>query len=132
MLRHDRELAMTGIGTWLRVAINEALLRLGDTARLCDLVDLLAIDRHEVQDMMPSRFITAARRAPRDAERCLARGLLASEPLARSVSAYLAAAIPLPALAPALTAAAADPDPDVRYAADWALAHLDSVGDRRP
>jgi hypothetical protein len=54
------------------------------------------------------------------------RGLAAPETGARTLSAYVAAAVPLPGLRDDLVAARADPDADVRRAAGWALAHLGS------
>lgn len=124
MWAHEEETRGIIVGTWMRVAVAEALVRLGRFDHLCDLVDLFGIDKHEVQDIMPSRWIIEARRAPDVAHRCLARGLGADTPLARKLSAYIAAAMPLPALAPELRAATNDPDPGVRYAATWALGRL--------
>lgn len=130
MWAHEEETRGLIVGTWMRVAVAEALVRLGRLDHLCDLVDLFGIDKHEVQDIMPSRWILEARRAPDIAHRCLARGLGAEAPLARKLSAYLAAAMPLPALAPELRAATNDSDPGVRYAATWALGRLTAPGAR--
>jgi HEAT repeat protein len=112
------------VGTWIRVAVAEALVRLGRPDHICDLVDMLDIDKHEVQDIMPSRLITEARRYPQEAVRCIARGFTAPDALARANSAFIAGAASLPALAPGLHAAASDTDPDVRLAARWALARI--------
>jgi HEAT repeat protein len=112
------------IGTWLRVAIAESLVRLGRAERMCDLVDMLEIDKHEVQDIMPSRLIIEARRHPEEAVRCITRGLTAPDAFARANSAFIGGAASLPALAPGLHAAASDTDPDVRLAARWALARI--------
>jgi HEAT repeat protein len=112
------------IGTWLRVAIAESLVRLGRPERMCDLVDMLHIDKHEVQDIMPSRLIREARRHPEEAVRCIGRGLTAPDAFARANSAFIGGATSLPALAPGLRAAASDTDPDVRLAARSALARI--------
>jgi len=129
VLQHERELDLAVGGTWVRVAVCEALVRLGRPDYLCHLVDMLGIDRHEVQDMMPSRLISEARRVPEDATRCLARGLAATEPLARQVSAYVAGVIPLPTLRRELaTMSTDDSDRTVRRAAAWSLARLDADG----
>lgn len=112
------------VGTWLRVSIAEALVRLGHPERMCDLVDMLEIDKHEVQDIMPSRLIAEARRHPEEAVRCITRGLASPDAFARANSAFVGGAASLPALAPGLQAAASDTDPDVRLAVRWALARV--------
>jgi HEAT repeat protein/4-amino-4-deoxy-L-arabinose transferase-like glycosyltransferase len=124
MLEHRRELALSVVGTWQRVALHEALASLGRPEHLCDLVVLLRRQAHEVQDIMPSNFIRIARRHPEEAARCLARGLGDAEPLAREMSAYLGGAIPLAGLAPALRDALRAEEPAVRHAAAWALGRV--------
>jgi HEAT repeat protein len=111
-------------GDGCRVDRAMALVRLGRPAYLCELVDLFGIERHEIQDGIPSFVIAESRRSPLEGARCLARGLDAPEPLARIVSAYVAGQIPLPALADALEVRAHDPDTAVRAAADWALQRI--------
>src|SRR5439155_85462 len=77
---------------YLRVAAAEALARAGRTEHLCDLVETLAIPLHEVQDVVPSALLDAARMHPAEVATCLARGLADPTPLAREVSAWIVGA----------------------------------------
>ncbi|HUE31252.1 MAG TPA: glycosyltransferase family 39 protein [Verrucomicrobiae bacterium] len=108
----------------LRVAAAEALARAGRTEHLCDLVDALAIPLHEVQDVVPSALLDAARTHPAEVAACLARGLADPAPLAREVSAWVAGVARADGVAPALRRALADPRREVRIAAAWATGQL--------
>ncbi len=109
---------------YLRVAAAEALARAGRTEHLCDLVETLAIPLHEVQDVVPSALLDAARMHPEEVATCLARGLADSTPLAREVSAWIVGAARAAGAVPALRRALADPRREVRIAAAWAVGQL--------
>jgi hypothetical protein len=111
-------------GTLHQVEALEVLVELGQTARLCDLVALLGLEQHEVQDWVPRFLIGAAVGHPAELAGCLARGLEASPPLAREVTAWVAGSAGLTAMAPPLRRVLADPVPGVRMAAAWALGML--------
>ena len=109
---------------YLRVAAAEALARTGRTEHLCDLVETLAIPLHEVQDVVPSALLDAARMHPEEVATCLARGLADPTPFAREVSAWIVGAARAGGAAPAVRRALADPRREVRIAAAWAAGQL--------
>jgi HEAT repeat protein len=130
VIRTEVGLVRREYGAHLRIAAAEALVRLGRPAALCTLVDHLSLQIHEAQDTMPSVIIDEARRNPEAAASCLAHGLESPSPLERETSAWIAGAVPLAAVAPALRQAAADATPAVRIAAVWALGRLRDPGAR--
>jgi HEAT repeat protein len=115
---------------FLQVVAARGLVRLGEPARICDLMALLATRKHEVQDTVPSWVIAEARAEPREVERCVAQLLRDAPPLARETSAWIAGAAGLAGTAPALRAALEDPAPAVRIAAIWALGVLGDAAAR--
>jgi HEAT repeat protein len=131
VIRVERGLVREEYGAHLRIAAAEALVQLGRPEQLCTLVTHLALRIHEAQDTMPSVLIELVRRHPREGARCLAGGLASRAALAREMSAWVAGAVPLPAVAPELRAAAGDGDGAVRVAAVWALGRVRD-GEARP
>lgn len=106
---------------FLQIVSAKGLVALGKPEAMCTLVDLLGIQRHDVQDMMPSFLIGWAAQYPQQLATCLERGLKNDEALGREMSAWLAGITKLTATAPALRAALDDKVPAVRIAATWAL-----------
>lgn len=111
----------------LRTAFGKALVRLGRPERAADLVALLGIQQHEVQDAVPSFLIDMASRYPAEVGAALARGLADGNALAREVCAWIAGAASLRMTAPALRRALDDPAVGVGVAATWALGVLGDV-----
>jgi len=111
-------------GSLLQVVALEALVELGQPERLCDLVALLGVEKHDVQDGVPSFLVDAAAVHPAELGPCLARGLAASAPLARELAAWVSGSAGLSGMTPALRQALTDPVPGVRMAAGWALGML--------
>jgi len=130
VIRRETGLLHEAFGAHLRIAAAEALVRLGHPEELCTLVEHLALPIHDAQDTMPSVLIDLARRHPDEAARCLGRGLASASPLEREMSAWVAGAVPLPALAPALRGVASGADTAGRIAAVWALGRLRDGGAR--
>lgn len=108
----------------LRVALAEALVRLGRPEHVADLVELLGLQRHEVQDALPSFLIETAARYPAEVAAALARGMRSPLPLARETCAWIAGGARAKAAGAMLRATLADPQPGVRLAAAWALGRL--------
>jgi HEAT repeat protein len=109
---------------YLRLVAVYGLVRGQGPDRLCALVNLLGDKRHEYQDAVPSLLLDEAVEHPDALSACL-RGSLADTPArAREMSAWMAGAAGLRALAPALRDALADPERRVRIASAWALGRL--------
>ena len=106
---------------YLRAVAAQALVELGQARYLCTLTSLLGVQRHEVQDTVPSFLITEGPKHPRAFTRCLGDGLGQRRPLGREVNAWVAGAAAQESVRGVLRAALADTVPRVRLAAAWAL-----------
>jgi HEAT repeat protein len=102
----------------------QALVRLGERRYVCELVALLAFQKHEVQDLVPSFLLETARTMPDEVGRCLAESIRQGALLEREMAAWVAGAAGLAATSPALRPALDDPFVPVRIAAVWALGAL--------
>ena len=109
---------------YFRVIATVALFRLGETERLCDVVEILGRHKHDVQDSIPNILLELGRTHADLVAGCLEQGLADRERLAREVVAWTSGAAGLPAVAPALRRALDDPERRVRIAAVWALGAL--------
>jgi HEAT repeat protein len=108
----------------LRVAAAEALVRLGRLEHLDELVGVLGVQKHEVQDVVPSTLLEVGRVHPAEVGAALGRMMIEGNPLARETSAWVAGALPAAAAGPALRRALEDRAVGVRIAAAWAVGRL--------
>ena len=109
---------------FLQVIAARGLIALGETDKACDLVRLLGLFKHDVQDSVPSYLISVARDHPTEVTQCLVEGMKDPQPLAREGAAWIAGAAGLGGASPALRASLDDRVPAVRIAAIWALGVL--------
>jgi len=115
---------------FLQVIGAEGLVRGGNEAGLCPLVDLLGLRKHETQNVVPSFLLEDVPPAHEEAlTRCLVAGLGSESDLEREVSAWVAGAAKLGGTASALHEATTDGTDEVRGAARWALGELGLMGD---
>ena len=114
----------------LRLPMALALVRLGRLEYLRTLGELLGVQRHEVQDVVPTFLIELARSRPEPVADELVRMLEQGDALARENAAWIAGAASAGTTASALRTALDDPAPAVRAAAAWALGMLQDTGAR--
>jgi HEAT repeat protein len=114
----------------LQVTSAQALVALGDTDRLCDLVEMLARPQHEIQNFVPSYLIETSVTHPAETVRCMREGLTSPSPRTREATAWIAGAAGLTALEPQLVALLDDHAEAPRIAAIWALGMLAAPGSR--
>lgn len=114
----------------IRVAAAEALVRLGRLEHLDELVGVLGIQKHEVQDTVPSFLVEAAAAHPERVGAELGRMLQEGNAMARENAAWISGEARTPAAAPALRRALDDPALAVRIAAAWALGQLGDAAAR--
>ena len=114
----------------LQVTAAQALVALGQTHRLCDLVEMLAEPQHEVQNFVPSYLIETSVTHPSETLRCVGKGLASDSARTREASAWIAGAAGLTALEPQLVTLLEDRSVAPRIAAIWALGVLATPGSR--
>ncbi len=103
-----------------------ALVALAPEGLACELTRLLARPEAAVQELVPSRLLDLAERAPEiraEVVRCVSQAIV-DETTARVPALWVAAALGDPALLPVVRDAITVGTPDVRRAAAWALGEL--------
>lgn len=106
----------------LQVLAAQSLVALGRPERLCDLVEMLGRQKHDIQDTVPSYLIAMTRVHPETSRHCLASGLAARASRVRELSAWIVGASGMRELGPALLPLLEDRR--ARLAAIWALGVL--------